>query len=147
MWSAVHGPVGAAIFIAAPNPAVGAVGAFVSHFLLDYIQEGSPFKNRVKDSALEFIFLGIFMAAAYRAEIFWPAMAGWVFGMLPDLIDKPLTWFFGRKSYFSCHNGLGFLRIGAWRFGYPTIVTLTGGQTAFLHVAVCWFWVVYASLV
>lgn len=130
--------------VLAPNPVVGAVGAFVSHFLLDYINEGSPFKNRVKDSALEVFFLFMFALTAYKADMLLLAMAGWVFGILPDLIDKPLTWWLGRKSYFSCHNGLGFLRIGAWKFGYPTIVQLTGGQTLFLHLVVCWSWIILA---
>ena len=129
--------------IAAPNPIIGAGAAFISHFLWDYVGESSIGDTK-KSSIIEGSLLIAFLFGAGVSGLMFPAVIGWIMGNLPDLIDKPNRWFRGKKEWFSCHNGRGFLmlRLGekTYRLGYPVAVRITKDQTILFNTFATIFW-------
>lgn len=145
MYSSVHGVVGATIMLSAPNPIVGGVGAFLSHFVLDYIGESSIGDTK-KSTAIESTLLLAFTIGALCIPSSWLAFIGWGLANAPDLIDKPNRWFRGKAEWFSCHNGRGLFQYTykgrVYKLGYPTIVKATKEQTLLLNTYVTIAWLV-----
>jgi hypothetical protein len=144
MYSSVHGTTGAAIMIIAPNP-IGAAAAFVSHFIWDYVGESS-IGNTKKSSIIEGSLLLIFLIASALSGNFWLALIGWIMGNLPDLIDKPMNWFLGKKQWFSCHNGVGLFQYKGRKLGWPIKYKLTKNQTLAFNIGSTLLWVVWCFI-
>ena len=144
MYSSVHGTTGAAIMVIAPNP-IGAAAAFVSHFIWDYIGERS-IGNTLKSSIIEGSLLLIFLIASALSGNFWLALTGWIMANLPDLIDKPMKWFFGKKSWFSCHNGPGLFQYKGCKLGWPVKYKLTKNQTLAFNIGSTLLWVLWCFI-
>ena len=144
MYSHVHGVVGAIAYTASPDPITGSIAAFVSHFLMDYLNE----KNYGSDKfflQLELSHLVAFGFLGFLSGHFWAFFLGWFWGNLPDLIDKRLFYFHkkGQEQYFSCHNypgwKIGKHRIGIfsfndWKLGAKSIYNFTLEQTVAIGV-------------
>lgn len=114
MRSATHGAVGGMIMLSSPNIIVGACGAFLSHFLIDYLEE-----TTFKDYAfIDATLLGFFIIGAALGKVAFLGLLGWFFALLPDLIDKPRMWILGKDSWFSCHGGDGLIKIRGYRLGH-----------------------------
>jgi hypothetical protein len=133
MYSSAHAAAGAAIYLMAPSPALGMAGAFLSHFLLDYLGESAQGDTK-QSAALELSLLALYMVSALHADRALELGAVWVLSNLPDLIDKPLRWFFKRPEWFSCHNGKGLFQYKGYKLGYPVRVRLTRDQTLSVNV-------------
>ena len=143
MWSSAHAAVGGALMIAIPDPVVGGLLAFGSHFVLDYIGE-TGYNSDKEALAIETSMIVVYAMAAMTTDIPWLLAWAWIASNLPDLIDKPMKIFFGKESWFSCHNGKGLLSINNWKFGYPVVFRLTKTQTilsnillTFLFLLIC----------
>lgn len=145
MYSSVHGVTGAIIMIAAPNPIIGAGAAFISHFLWDYVGESSIGDTK-KSATIEGALLLAFLIGAYAADVLLLATLGWVFGNLPDLIDKPRRIIFGKKEWFSCHNGAGLFQYKGRKLGYPVLVRITSEQTLLYNTFATILWLLYCLL-
>ena len=141
MWSSFHGAVGATIAISSPDPVLGLGAAFVSHFVADYIGE-TGYKSNKQAALYEGSLLLLFALGAYLSGEFWLAVAGWIFANLPDLIDKPRRILFGKKEWFSCHNGVGLFQYKGKKLGYPVQIRLTRTQTIALNVIATVLWVI-----
>lgn len=136
-WS-THGHTGA-IITTSSVMALGVVGlpiglglSFVSHFLLDYIQEYNfgSMKAIVKQQIPSMIvFLACLSALLYFGKYlyFSTFILGYLAGNLPDFIDKAIKGIKKArppKKRFSCHNGDSFLSVGNFKLGYPTKLQL-----------------------
>ena len=137
MYTNVHGSVGAIIYSACPNKIVGGFLAFVSHFILDYLGE-KRYRNQKLGMAIEGILLAVFLVVAYLSTDFSGFAIGWMFGNLPDIIDKRFFTNMNAIQYFSCHGypgwligkiKIGIFSIGNWKLGLPTKVQFTKRQT------------------
>jgi hypothetical protein len=127
MYSSFHGAIGGAIMIAMPNP-LGAVVAFASHFVVDYIGESS-IGNTNRSVIIEGLLFAAYLLGAYWGGVFLLGAIGWVMANLPDLIDKPNRWFRGKKEWFSCHNGVGLFQYKGFKLGYPVKLKISKEQT------------------
>ena len=134
MYSSAHAAAGAAIYLMAPHPALGMGGAFLSHFLLDYLGESAQGDTK-QSAALELSLLALYMVSAVHAGLALELGAVWILSNLPDLIDKPLRWFFHRPEWFSCHNGKGLFQYKGRKLGYPVRVRLSRDQTLLVNVS------------
>lgn len=144
MYSSAHAIAGAIIVAVSPDPITGLVGAFASHFLLDYIGEASI--GNTKESALiEGALLLVFLIACLLTSSPWLYLAAWVSSNLPDLIDKPRRWIFGLPEWFSCHNGKGLFSYKGRKLGYPTVVQLTKEQTLCVNVGSTFYFLLISS--
>ena len=141
MYSSTHGTTGAAIMIIAPNP-IGAITAFLSHFIWDYVGEAS-IGNRKKTIVIEGSLLLAFLIASALSGNFWLAAIGWIMSNLPDLIDKPMNWFLGKKQWFSCHNGIGLFQYKGRKLGWPVKYKLTKKQTLGFNIGSTLLWVMW----
>lgn len=143
MYSSVHGVTGAIIMVASPNPIVGACGAFISHFLWDYVGESSIGDTK-ESSIIEGSLLFAFLLSSGVSGLMFPAVIGWVMGNIPDLIDKPNDWFRGKKQWFSCHNGRGLFRLSikgkTYKLGYPVAIRITKDQTILFNTFATIVW-------
>lgn len=120
--------------LTAPNPIVGAVGAFLSHFLFDYIGEAGYGSNK-RTAAFEIPLLVAFAISALTWGNFWLVMIGGFLANLPDVIDKPRRIIFGKPEWFSCHNGVGLFQYKGIKLGYPVQIRLTKRQTEIINIA------------
>lgn len=114
MRSATHGAIGGIIMLSSPNIIVGAAGAFLSHFIIDYFEE----TTNKEHWAIGIGLLGLYIVGAGLGENPLLSALGWFFALLPDLIDKPRVWFWGKDSWFSCHGGDGLIKIKGYRLGH-----------------------------
>jgi len=133
MWSSSHAAVGGALMIAIPDPVVGGLLAFSSHFVLDYIGE-TGYNSKLEAFAVESAMIVVYAMGALMTGMPWLLAWAWIASNLPDLIDKPLDLIFGKKQWFSCHNGKGLLSINKWKFGYPVVFRLTKTQTILSNI-------------
>lgn len=131
MYSSFHGAIGGAIMIAMPNP-LGAVVAFASHFVVDYIGESS-IGNTKRSAIIEGLLFAAYLFAAYWGGVLLLGIVGWVMANLPDLIDKPNRLFRGKKEWFSCHNGVGLFQYKGFKLGYPVKVNISKENTLVLN--------------
>ena len=141
MRATTHGVIGGMIMMSSPNMVIGSVGAFLSHFLLDHIEESPLFKSRDKNSFVDLsLFVVYFMFCLFS---YFPllGLVGWYMGNLPDIIDKPRRWFFGKAEWFSCHGGKGLFEINGYKVGHKKIYRLNGIKTfaldLFLTILFC----------
>ena len=139
MWFSVHGTTGAAITLATGDYILGGSVAFVSHFVWDYVGE-SGLKDQFHAAIIEATAFAMFIVGAYLFGNFWLASFGYVMGCMPDLIDKPRRLIFGKKEWFSCHNGEGLFQYKGKKLGYPVLVRLDDVQTAVLNYGVSILW-------
>ena len=139
MWFSVHGTTGAAITLATGDYVLGGLVAFVSHFVWDYVGE-SGLKDRFHALTIEATCFAMFLVGAYLFGNFWLASFGYVMGCMPDLIDKPRRLIFGKKEWFSCHNGVGLFQYKGKKLGYPVKYPLDDLQTALLNYGVSILW-------
>lgn len=139
MWLSVHGPTGAAITLAIGDPVVGGLGAFISHFLWDYVGESS-LKDRFTAGIIEASCFGLFLVGAMLSGSFWLASFGYIMGCLPDLIDKPRKIIWGKESWFSCHNGPGLFSYKGYKLGYPVKIKLDDLQTLLVNYGITLLW-------
>ena len=75
MYSHVHGVVGTIAYTASPDPITGSIAAFVSHFLMDYLDE----KNYGSDKfflQLELSHLLAFGVLGFLSGHFWAFFCG-----------------------------------------------------------------------
>jgi len=140
MYSHVHGVAGAVVYTASyalfnafelpiAGHAVGAFTAYITHFLLDYLGETGYGDNKIS-SLIEFPHLITFGTLGFISGYFWLYFLGWVFGNLPDLIDKPLRLTGIRpQEWHSCHNGPGLFQWKGNKLGYPVKIKLDRDQT------------------
>lgn len=142
-WFSVHGTTGAAITLATGDYVLGGFGAFVSHFAWDYVGE-SGLKDRFHALIIEATAFAIFLVGAYLTGQFWLASFGYIMGCMPDLIDKPRRLIFGKKEWFSCHNGKGLFQWRGKKLGYPVLIRLDDIQTALLNYSVSLLWLLFA---
>jgi hypothetical protein len=145
MYSHVHGVVGAVTYTAtvAVGSALGSeigghiTGAFlayVSHFLLDYLGEHGYGDNKIS-AMIEFPHLITFGTLGFISGHFWLFFLGWVFGNLPDLIDKPLRLSgLVPQEWHSCHNGKGLFQWKGKKLGYPVKIKLDRDQTIVIGI-------------
>lgn len=140
MYSSVHGVTGGLIMAVSPNPIVGGITAFISHFIWDYVGESSIGDTK-KSSLIEGTLLALYLAGAFITGEFLLLTIGWVMANLPDLIDKPNSWFRGKDSWFSCHNGKGLFSYKGKKLGYPVKIRITKEQTLIANIGftVIWF--------
>ncbi len=129
MRATTHGVVGGLIMISSPNIIVGAAGAFLSHFILDYLDESSQTGDRTKDSVIDISLFVIYTMTCVLSYNFVLGMIGWYMGNLPDIIDKPRRWFFGKEEWFSCHGGKGLFQFRGHKLGEKSIYRLNGIKT------------------
>ena len=139
MWFSVHGTTGAAITLATGDYILGGSVAFVSHFVWDYVGE-SGLKDQFHATIIEATAFAMFLVGAYLFGNFWLASFGYIMGCMPDLIDKPRRLIFGKKEWFSCHNGEGLFQYKGKKLGYPVLVRLDDVQTAVLNYGVSILW-------
>lgn len=133
MYTSFHNVIGGSIMLVSPNPVVGAIGAFVSHFVFDYIGEAGYGSNK-RTAVFEIPMLMVFALSAFLFDNFWLIMIGGFLANLPDVIDKPRKIFFGKESWFSCHNGEGLFRYKNFKLGYPIFVRLNVKQTELINI-------------
>ena len=145
MWFSVHGTTGAAITLATGDYVLGGSVAFVSHFVWDYVGE-SGLKDKFHATIIEATAFAMFLVGAYLFGNFWLASFGYIMGCMPDLIDKPRRLIFGKKEWFSCHNGPGLFQWKGKKLGYPVLVRLDDVQTALLNYGVSILWLSIAIL-
>ena len=145
MWFSVHGTTGAAITLATGDYILGGSVAFVSHFVWDYVGE-SGLKDRFHAVIIEATCFAMFLVGAYLTGQFWLASFGYIMGCMPDLIDKPRRLIFGKREWFSCHNGPGLFQWKGKKLGYPVKYPLDDIQTAVLNYAVSIIWLGLAIL-
>jgi hypothetical protein len=145
MWFSVHGTTGAAITLATGDYILGGSVAFVSHFVWDYLGE-SGLKDKFHATIIEATAFAMFLVGAYLFGNFWLASFGYIMGCLPDLIDKPRRLIFGKKEWFSCHNGPGLFQYKGKKLGYPVRYSLNDVQTALLNYGVSILWLGIAIL-
>lgn len=145
MWFSVHGTTGAAITLATGDYILGGSIAFVSHFVWDYIGE-SGLKDKFHAASIEATCFAMFLVGAYLTGQFWLASFGYIMGCMPDLIDKPRDLIFGKKQWFSCHNGPGLFQWKGKKLGYPVKYSLDDLQTALLNYVVSILWLGSAIL-
>ena len=74
------------------------------------------------------------MTACLHAGLALELGAVWILSNLPDLIDKPLRWFFGLPEWFSCHNGKGLFQWRGRKLGYPVKAKLSRDATLAANV-------------
>lgn len=117
----------------APDPVSGAIGAFLSHFLVDYIGEYGYGSNK-RTAAFEIPLLVVYAISALLFQEFWLLMLGMIMSNLPDIIDKPRRIIFGKKEWFSCHNGVGLFRYKNFKLGYPVLVKLDDQETEVINI-------------
>ena len=134
MYTSFHAATGGAIAYATGDPVIGSLGAFLSHFLFDYIGEAGygSLKRTIAIEIPLWIVLGL---SAYMLDGGGLFLLGAFMGNLPDFIDKPRRIIFGKKEWFSCHNGSGLFSCGSWKFGYPVFIPLTKQETLWANVA------------
>lgn len=101
LYGATFGPVGIA---------AGFVLAVISHLFVDMIGEKGYGPLLSKETLFwEGVpFIG-FAIAAWLSGQWWLFALGWVGSLLPDLIDKPLTWL-GKSSLWICHTKPGWVK-------------------------------------
>lgn len=145
MWFSVHGTTGAAITLATGDYILGGSIAFVSHFIWDYVGE-SGLKDKFHATIIEATAFAMFLVGAYLFGDFWLASFGYIMGCMPDLIDKPRRLIFGKKEWFSCHNGPGLFQWNGKKLGYPVLVRLDDVQTALLNYSISILWILFAIL-
>lgn len=145
MWFSVHGTTGAAITLATGDYILGGSVAFISHFVWDYVGE-SGLKDQFHATVIEATAFAMFLVGAYLFGNFWLASFGYIMGCMPDLIDKPRRIIFGKKEWFSCHNGPGLFQYKGKKLGYPVKYPLNDEQTALLNYAVSILWLGVAIL-
>ena len=133
MYSHVHGVAGAIIMVTCPDKVVGAVLAYTSHMVLDYLGETGYGDNTITGK-IEFTHLATFGVLGFISGHFWLYFFGWLFGNLPDLIDKPLRIFFGKKEWHSCHNGPGLFQWKGKKLGYPVKIKFDRDDTIVLGI-------------
>ena len=133
MYTSFHNVIGGAIMIVSPNPVAGAIGAFVSHFVFDYIGEAGYGSNK-RTAVFEIPMLIVFALSAFLFDNFWLIMIGGFLANLPDVIDKPRKIFLGKESWFSCHNGEGLFKYKSFKLGYPILVKLNVKQTELINI-------------
>ena len=129
MRATTHGVVGGMIMVSSPNIIIGAAGAFLSHFLLDYLDESSQTGDKYQDSAIDFSLFFFYVMFALHSPFALLALLGWYMGNLPDIIDKPRRWFFGKEEWFSCHGGKGLFQFRGHKLGHKNIYRLNGIKT------------------
>lgn len=133
----------------ASNP-IGAAAAFISHFVWDYVGEKSIGSTK-QSATIEGALLLVFLVGALLAGNFWLSLLGWVLGNLPDLIDKPLDWWYDKKQWFSCHNGEGLFKIrvkgNTYKLGYPVKIALTKVQTLWFNIGSTIVWLLFCIAV
>ena len=134
MYTSFHNVIGGTIMLASPCPFLGAVGAFVSHFIFDYIGEAGYGSNK-RTAVFEIPMLLVFSLSALFFGNFWLVMIGGFLANLPDVIDKPRKIFFGKESWFSCHNGAGLFQYKGFKLGYPVQVQLSRRETEIINIA------------
>lgn len=134
MYTSFHSVVGGTIMLVAPDPVSGAIGAFLSHFLMDYIGEAG-YGSEERTAAFEIPLLMVYAISALLLDSFWLLMLAMVMSNLPDIIDKPRRIIFGKPEWFSCHNGKGLFSIGNFKLGYPILVRLDREQTEVINVS------------
>jgi hypothetical protein len=133
MWSSTHGAIGGAIVLVTPDPVMGLGLAFLSHFVMDYLGETS-YKSLKEAAIVEANLLLVYICASTLGD-FWLLMGGWVMANLPDLIDKPLRIIWGKREWFSCHNGKGLFQAFGYKLGYPVALPLTYWGTMLWNIA------------
>ena len=134
MYTSFHNVIGGTIMLTSPCPFLGAVGAFVSHFVFDYIGEAGYGSNK-RTAAFEIPMLLVFSLSALLFGDFWLIMIGGFLANLPDVIDKPRKIFLGKESWFSCHNGEGSFRYKDFKLGYPVQIKLNKKQTEVINIS------------
>lgn len=145
MWSSAHASVGGIIVLATPDPVIGLGLAFLSHFFLDYIGERG-YKSLKEAAFIEGSLLLVYIGAAVASGSPWLLMGAWVASNLPDLIDKPRRLIWGKKEWFSCHDGEGIIQGFGAKLGFPTIVTITYWQTIAINVGSTVLFAIIAAL-
>jgi hypothetical protein len=145
MYSHVHGVVGAVAYTSSVavgsalgstflGHVVGASLAYVSHFLMDYLGEHGYGDNKVS-AMIEVPHLVTFGVLGFISGHFWLYFLGWLFGNLPDLIDKPLRLIGKKPEWHSCHNGKGLIQWKGKKLGYPVRWRLTRDETIVIGIA------------
>jgi len=133
MYSSAHGVIGAMAVTVVPDPVAGLAVAFFSHFVLDYIGEAS-IGNTKQSALIEGALLLVYLIGAALSPSPWLYIAAWIAANLPDLIDKPMRWIFGRKEWFSCHNGKGLFQYKGRKLGYPVLYNLNYTTTLLCNI-------------
>jgi len=138
MYPTTHGHTGATITTISvatlgieKGLPIGLAGAFISHFLLDYLQEYNygSLKALIKAQIYSLIvFIACLIALYISKEYIYVVtfILGYLTGNAPDIIDKKIGHLKHAKpkeKRLSCHNGNSrFFRIGSFKLGYPTLI-------------------------
>jgi len=137
---------------------IGLFLSFISHFLLDYINEYQYKDNREmlkyqKPTLLIFMGLVLFLLLSNHILYFFTFSLGTLAAMFPDLRDHAIP-FTNKKELtpssrkFSCHGGgEQFLTIGKWHFGIPTIINLTKKQQTFVQYAMTIILIIFTMFI
>ena len=145
MYSHVHGVVGAVVYTSSVavgsalgstflGHVAGASLAYVSHFLMDYLGEHGYGDNKIS-AMIEVPHLVTFGVLGFISGHFWLYFLGWLFGNLPDLIDKPLRLSgLVPKEWHSCHNGPGLIQWKGKKLGWPVKWNLTRDETIVIGI-------------